>query len=109
MFRRWLSYAIDLVRQWLILRLVCGSKWDEAKNRANQQKHGISFNEARDLFTSGFAYLEIFDAAHSIDEDRFICIGLIRDGVAVVVITTLTASGDAFAGSRDHAPLGGRG
>lgn len=30
-------------------------------------------------------YLEIFDEEHSADEDRFIAIGAIRDGVLVVV------------------------
>lgn len=49
--------------------------WDQAKNLANQRKHGISFEEAEELFTSGADYLEIFDMAHSGLEDRFICIG----------------------------------
>jgi uncharacterized DUF497 family protein len=32
--------------------------WDEAKNRANQRKHGISLEEASELFR-GDEYLEI--------------------------------------------------
>ena len=52
--------------------------WDEAKNRANQKKHGVSFERASELFTSKADYLEFFDEAHSIDEDRFIAIGPIR-------------------------------
>ena len=39
--------------------------WDPAKNLANQRKHGISFEEASQLFTSGANYLELFDEAHS--------------------------------------------
>lgn len=62
-------------------------EWDEPKNAANQQKHGISFEEASQLFTSGVDYLELFDADHSTDEDRFICIGPV-DRAIVVVITT---------------------
>lgn len=61
--------------------------WDEAKNLANQAKHGVSFEEASVLFTSGANYLEIFDDAHSDDEERFIAIGPIRRGVVLVVWT----------------------
>ena len=49
--------------------------WDEAKDLENRKKHGISFEEAKELFTSGTDYLEIFDEAHSDLEDRFIAIG----------------------------------
>lgn len=60
--------------------------WDEAKNLANQKKHGISFDEAQNLFTSG-DYLEIFDEEHSETEERFVAIGLIVRGLIVVVWT----------------------
>lgn len=60
--------------------------WDEAKNRENQRKHNVSFEEARELFRSD-QYLEIFDEEHSVDEDRFIAIGPIRRGVVLVVWT----------------------
>jgi uncharacterized DUF497 family protein len=52
----------------------------------NQQKHGLSFAEAKRLFESG-AYLEIFDAGHSENEDRFIAIGPVRRRLVVVVYT----------------------
>jgi hypothetical protein len=55
-------------------------RWDEAKNLANQQKHGVTFEQARELFTSGRDYLEIFDDAHSDAEERFIAIGPISGG-----------------------------
>lgn len=61
--------------------------WDDAKNRANQRKHGISFEEASELFEPGHDYLEIFDDAHSVTEDRFIAIGAIRRGIVLVVWT----------------------
>src|SRR5215210_6197044 len=61
--------------------------WDEAKNLANRRKHGISFEEAGELFTSGADYLEIFDEAHSESEDRFIAIGPITHGLVLVVWT----------------------
>lgn len=62
-------------------------EWDEAKNLANLSKHGISFEEARELFQSDTDYLEIFDEAHSDHEDRFIAIGPIARGVIMVVFT----------------------
>ena len=62
-------------------------EWDEAKNAANRRKHGLSFDEARALFSRPDRYLEIFDEVGSIEEDRFIAIGPIRRGVIVVVHT----------------------
>jgi uncharacterized DUF497 family protein len=61
-------------------------EWDEAKEKINARKHGVSFIEARRLFESG-EYLEIYDADHSEVEDRFIAIGPIARGVLVVVYT----------------------
>ena len=62
-------------------------EWDDEKDRINQEKHGLSFEEARKLFESGADYLEIFDGEHSEDEDRFIAIGPIARGLVVVVFT----------------------
>jgi uncharacterized protein len=62
-------------------------EWDEAKNVANRLKHGISFEEAQVLFTSGDDYLEIFDADHSESEERFIAIGPIALGLVLIVWT----------------------
>jgi uncharacterized DUF497 family protein len=61
--------------------------WDEAKSLANQRNHGVTFEEASELFRSGADYLEIFDDAHSLIEDRFIAIGPIRRGLVLVVWT----------------------
>jgi len=62
-------------------------EWDSAKNLANQAKHGISFEEASKLFSSGEDYLELFDEAHSDEEDRFVAIGPIVRGLVLVVWT----------------------
>ena len=50
-------------------------EWDENKNKKNQQKHGISFQEAQSVFNDENARL-IADKEHSQDEDRFILLGL---------------------------------
>ena len=62
-------------------------EWDDAKNQTNQRRHGISFDEAAELFRSGEDYLEIFDAEHSVTEDRFISIGPISRGLVLIVWT----------------------
>lgn len=62
-------------------------EWDEAKSLTNRRKHGVSFEEASQLFTSDVDYLEIFDEAHSGIEDRFIAIGPIQRGLVLVVWT----------------------
>jgi hypothetical protein len=62
-------------------------EWDPAKDEANRRRHGISFEEVQELFTSGVDYLEIYDGEHSHDEDRFIAIGPIARGVVLVVYT----------------------
>ena len=64
-----------------------GFEWDDAKNVANREKHGVSFEDACELFASGVPYLELFDRAHSDDEERLIAIGLTARGLLVVVWT----------------------
>lgn len=61
--------------------------WDERKNVTNQEKHGVSFAEAQQLFLADGDYLELYDEAHSEHEDRFIAIGPINRGVVLVVWT----------------------
>ena len=50
-------------------------EWDEDKNRENQRRHGVSFEEARSVFFDGQA-VEFSDDAHSEEEDRFLLLGL---------------------------------
>ena len=64
--------------------------WDEAKNLANQKKHGLAFEEVAELFTSDVECLELFDDKHSDAEERIITIGPIKRGLAVVVWTERT-------------------
>lgn len=62
-------------------------QWDESKNRLNQRRHGVSFEEASKLFSGGQEYLEVFDEGHADQEDRFVAIGPIRRGLVLVVYT----------------------
>lgn len=49
--------------------------WDEAKNKSNLQKHGVSFAEAISVFYDAEA-VEFFDDTHSDEEDRFLILGM---------------------------------
>jgi len=82
-------------------------EWDDAKDLLNQEKHGLSFAEARSLFESDLDYLEIFDSEHSDIEDRFIAIGPIERGLVVIVYTernedTIRIIGARWANKREQ-------
>mgnify|MGYP001824312130 CR=1 FL=1 len=62
-------------------------EWDPEKDRINRKQHGVSFDEAKELFTGDDDYLEIYDAEHSYDEDRFVGIGPMQPGLVLVVYT----------------------
>ncbi len=49
--------------------------WDEKKNRANQRKHGVTFQEAQTAFYDENAKV-YSDPDHSEDESRFLLLGL---------------------------------
>ena len=49
-------------------------EWDDNKNQANIEKHGISFEEAASVFQDEGALI-ITDEEHSESEERFILIG----------------------------------
>jgi uncharacterized protein len=50
-------------------------EWDPQKARANQTKHGVSFEDAVAVLDDDMAelfHVEVFDDAHSLSEDRHI-------------------------------------
>ena len=49
-------------------------EWDSSKYTSILKKHGISFDEAKTVFTDEYARL-IVDPDHSQDEERFILLG----------------------------------
>ncbi|MGZ3582202.1 MAG: BrnT family toxin [Ktedonobacterales bacterium] len=62
-------------------------EWDESKAVANEQKHGVSFDEAVTVFEDLLS-LTIVDEAHSEAEDRFVDIGESGSGRLLVVVYT---------------------
>jgi len=60
-------------------------EWDENKNRANQRKHKVSFDEAKTVFYDENARL-IPDPDHSENEERFIIMGMSSNLHMLVVV-----------------------
>ena len=59
-------------------------EWDENKNRINQHKHGISFEDAKTVFYDENAML-FDDPEHSREEERFLIIGITdREKICIV-------------------------
>jgi uncharacterized protein len=50
-------------------------EWDEEKARSNEQKHGVSFEEAQSVFDDNDLLSDI-DHEHSITELRFMIVGM---------------------------------
>ena len=66
-------------------------EWDEDKDTANQDKHQVTFEEAKTVFNDPFS-ITISDPDHSVDEHRFIDIGFsVKRRVLVVVYTERNA------------------
>lgn len=67
-----------------------GFEWNEEKALLNISKHGVSFEEASTVFSDDHS-ITIYDDVHSVDEDRYIDIGLsISNRLLVVVYTERT-------------------
>jgi uncharacterized protein len=75
-----------------VWRASFASTGDPAKDRANQRKHGISFEEARTAFMDEHARL-IGDPDHSKDEDRFILLGF-SSSLRLLVVSHCYRGGD---------------
>lgn len=60
-------------------------EWDADKAYSNQEKHGVSFDEAATAFGDPLS-LTISDPDHSDAEERFILLGQTYSGRLVVVV-----------------------
>ena len=58
-------------------------EWDTNKNDVNVKKHHISFETAARVFLDENR-LDYYDIVHSINEDRYITIGLVEEVIVVV-------------------------
>ncbi len=62
-------------------------EWDENKNDRNARKHGVQFEEAATVFLDPNS-VTIFDNTHSIEENRYIDLGLSSEGRLLLVVYT---------------------
>lgn len=58
--------------------------WNEAKNKTNIRKHGITFETAREVFDDPL-HLSLLDEKLGYFEERWITVGAIRNRAIVVV------------------------
>ena len=61
-------------------------EWDSAKDRENQQRHGVAFALAQYAFADPSRVIAQ-DVTHSQDEERFFCFGRVGDGILTVSFT----------------------
>ena len=62
-------------------------EWDPKKARSNEQKHGVTFDEASSVFADTLS-LTIHDPLHSEDEERFIIMGISCKNRILTVVHT---------------------
>ena len=67
--------------------------WNETKAQANLLKHKISINEAASVFSDDNARL-IYDPDHSLEEERFLLLG-ISYKLKILVVVHCMKDGDA--------------
>jgi uncharacterized DUF497 family protein len=63
-------------------------EWDDFKARANAVKHGVTFDEARTVFTDRWA-IEAYDWEHSLHEERLLITGMSDHNRLLIVAFTL--------------------
>ncbi len=61
---------------------------NDKKDKINRKKHGIGFDEAKEIFSRPDEVLTVPDRRKDYGEERFINIGPIGDNVLVVVVYT---------------------
>ena len=67
-------------------------EWDDKKNSTNKSKHGISFELAVFVFQDPF-HISIPDIRHNYHEERWLCLGLVKDIVLYVAFKAITEEG----------------
>ena len=65
-----------------------GFEWDRRKDSANRRKHGVGFAEASTVFDDPLS-ITVPDPDHSIDEERFVIVGMSSERSLLVVVHTI--------------------
>jgi uncharacterized DUF497 family protein len=67
-------------------------EWDESKNRTNNRKHAVWFEEAQTVWAD-LRSIEFFDPQHNDAEDRFLRIGYSSGGQLLLIVFCEQESG----------------
>ena len=78
-------------------------EWDAEKAKANLKKHRVSFEEATTVLIDSFS-ITIPDPDHSVDEQRYIDIGISDNGRVLVVVYTERGSNIRIISCRKATP-----
>lgn len=61
-------------------------EWDEKKNQQNRQKHGVSFEKAKEAFLDPGRII-VEDLEHGSGEKRWFCVGKVEGNILTVRFT----------------------
>ena len=70
-------------------------EWDVLKAASNQEKHKVSFEEARSIFFDEYAQ-QFYDAENSDEEDRFLMLGKSTKSRILIVVHCERGSGEVI-------------
>lgn len=73
-----------MTNDYIIINQTLIFEWDDHKNASNERNHGIPFEAAQTVFLDEKA-IEFDDPDHSIQEERFILLGL-RKSLKILVV-----------------------
>jgi len=74
-------------------------EWDDEKAEANLKKHGVAFDEAKTVFRDPM-YLIFADPDHSVNEKRFLIIGMSESNRLLFVSYTERQAATRIIGAR---------
>jgi len=63
-------------------------EWDRRKDATNQRRHGVGFPEASTVFDDPLS-ITIPDPDHTIDEERFVIVGMSGNRNLLIVVHTI--------------------
>ena len=78
-------------------------EWDSDKARDNEQKHGVAFLEASEVFDDDYSS-SVPDPDHSSDEDRYLIFGISKQGRHLVVSYTERGDRIRLVSAREMTP-----
>jgi uncharacterized DUF497 family protein len=70
-------------------------EWDEKKAASNLRKHGVSFQDAAEVFLDPMR-IESFDGRDAHGEDRWKTVGLVEPALLAVVYTVRGEDGETI-------------